>query len=222
MSNETEIFSRPNTEAKIYDFENFTCWADTPNRPGFRARLVFGERNGAARISVMPNFEEGPKVLYVGMAPSVFHHFADSFERIITGPNGAKGKIDNYVKDAGADHVEGQPAAKRLNNTLHFGKDENGICWIGLEQANVPNIRFKLLKNPWHHFYNQAGQPITDSEGSCIEALGLIRSLRTAYEPFFGRLRPAWEKKGGGKKPAESGEGNKTKFTSFQEDDIAY
>lgn len=225
MSNQidNEIFSRPNNEAKIYDFEQFTLWTNTPTRPGFRSRLSFGERNGAARISVFTNLESGPKVLFVGMHPQIWLEFLRRFETIAKGQPGGKDKIENLDRDPNAEKTKDDTKLKTIvRNTLWFGKDENGVCWIGIEQPNVPNFRFPILSSIWHNFYKPDGTKITPQEGSAAQTIALIESLRMAMSSFVGRLRRPMERTNAPKK-AEKVAGDPVSLgTMTYDEDINY
>lgn len=195
MANNSETFSRPNKEARIHDLEQFTLWTNTPDRPGFRSRMTFGERNGAARISVFTNFEEGPKVLYAGLHPMIFMEFLARFTKIAKGETGKADKIDNNDYAPDADKKESiERASKIVRNTLWFGKDSEGVCWIAIEQPNVKNIRFKILTSAWHNFYHEDGTRVTPEEGSVAQTLALIESLRIALAPYIARIRPPFDK----------------------------
>ena len=194
-NNPAEVFSRPNQEARIHDFEHFMLWADTPNRPNFRARMTFGERNGAFRISVFPNLESGPKVMFVGMAPTIFLQFLDRFRAAIHAPEGTPpDKMVNFEKDPSAAETKGAPVAKVPRNTLIFGKDKDGIVCIGIKQPNVENIMFRITSNAWHHFFKPDGTQVSASEGSMAEALALAKALEIAMMPYIARIRPPYDK----------------------------
>lgn len=222
-NNPAEVFSRQNDQAKIHDLEQFTLWTSTPDRPGFRSRMTFGERNGAPRITVFPNTEEGPKVLFVGMAPTVFLEFLRRFEEIVKGPNGKKDKIENLDKDPNAERTaDFDSVAKIVRNVLWFGKSEDGVCWIAVQQANTPNIRFTLLPSAWHHFHKPDGTRITPEEGSAGYTLSLIEGLRMAMAPYIARIRPPYDKdaaKANAPKPALAG-GSMSSISDI--DDIPY
>lgn len=223
MANESEVFSRPNDQAKIHDFEQFTLWTNTPNRPGFRSRMTFGERNGAARISVFPNSESGIKVLFVGMHPMIWMEFLRRFEAIAKGPAGSKDKIENLDRDPNTERTADADAVKKIvRNVLWFGKDEEGVCWIAVEQVNVPNIRFKILSSVWHNFFKPDGTRITPEEGSAAQTVALIESLRQAMGSFIGRIRKPYEKQATDRKaPKTADDPVSLKSMSF-DDDINY
>jgi hypothetical protein len=195
MANESEVFARPNALAKIHDFEQFTFWAASPDRPGYRARMVFGERNGAPRVSMFPNSESGPKVVSAGMAPLIFLELLERIEAIAQGPNGQKDKLENLDMDPNAERTDNfDDVAKIPRNVFHFGKGEDGVCWMAMQQANVPNIRFTILSSAWHHFFKKDGTRITPEEGSVSQTMALVAALRMAVAPYIARLRPAYDK----------------------------
>lgn len=200
---DSEVFSRPNDEARIFDFEQFTLWANTPERPGRRARMVFGERNGAPRISVYPNTEEGPKALSVGMSPVIWYDFLARFSSIAKGEPGKSIKIENMGRGKSEDGQEAK-APPVLKNTLWFGKDEKGVCWLAIEQKDAVRIRFPILASYWHNFYKQDGTKLTPEECSVSQTLALIEALKAATSNFVGRLRrplPARNKQGAQAEP---------------------
>lgn len=223
MSNDAEVFARPNADAKIHDFEQFTLWTNTPDRPNFRSRMAFGERNGAARISVFTNFESGVKVLFVGMAPMIWMEFLRRFESVVKGPAGGKDRIENLDREPNAERTADPDAVRKVvRNTLWFGKDDAGVCWIAIEQPNVPNIRFKILSSAWHNFFKADGTKLTPQECSVAQTMALIESLKMAMAPYIARLRPPFEKTAGGaQKTRAAGDPVKLEATTF-DDDINY
>lgn len=221
--NAAEVFSRPNVSARIHDFEQFTLWTNTPDRPGFRSRMAFGERNGAARISVFPNYESGPKVLFVGMHPMIFMEFLARWTKIAKGPNGKTDKIVNMDREPNAERTaDADKVNKIVRNTLWIGKDDEGVCWIAIEQPNIKNIRFKILSSVWHHFYKEDGSQVTPAEGSAAQTVALIESLRMAMAPYIARLRPAFDKNAAKPKAAGGGDDPKKLTTFAVDEDINY
>ena len=223
MSNEAEVFSRPNDQAKIHDLEQFTLWTNTPDRPNYRSRMTFGERNGAARITVFPNLENGTKPLYVGMSPMIWMEFLRRFENIVKGPNGGKDRIENLDREPNAERTADPDSVRKVvRNSLWFGKDDEGVCWIAIEQVNVPNIRFKILSSVWHNFFKQDGTKLTPQECSAAQTMALIESLKMAMAPYIARLRPPYEKPApGASKARASGDPTKLATTTF-DDDVMY
>lgn len=227
---DSEFFARPQQEARIYDLEQFTLWTNTPGRQGFRARLAFGERNGAARLSIFTNFDkdQGPAVIYAGFAPVEFEMFLQDLEAVAKGQPGSVVPQDLMDRAPGADR--NQPRGKEplelvVRCRWFVGKNAEGVVWIGAEQANV-KIAFELLPSSWHHFYKPDGTRLSKDEASVRYTAGLIRVLRGVYEKFAGRVRPWTEpkKKNDGFAPKEVINPNTTSLSSFStfEQDIAF
>lgn len=221
QNNPAEKFSRPNDSAKIHDLEQFTLWADTPDRPGFRARLSFGERNGAPRITVFTNYEERPNILFAGMTPVAFWMFLDSFEELVKQPGKARLFIENTDYAPNANKKSDNPEMV-VRNKLMYGKSEEGVCWLAMEQQGVKTIYFKLLPSIWHHFCKADGTRITPAEASVAHTLAFIKTLRSAYTGWIGRIKPPFDKT---KSPNKGGAGGSTGMTSistFNNDDLDY
>jgi len=230
MSTETEFFSRPQQEARIYDLEQFTLWTNTPNRPGFRARLAFGERNGAPRLSIFTNFDkdQGPSVIYAGFDPVVFDMFLQDLEMVAKSTPGTLVPQDLMDRAPGADRT--QPRGKEPTDLIvrckwFVGKNAEGVVWIGAEQNNV-KIAFELLPSAWHHFYKPDGNRLSKDEASVRYTHGLIRLLRSVYGRFASRIRPWTEpkKKDSGFAPKETINPNATNLSSFStfDNDVSF
>jgi len=220
-TNLAEVFARPNTDAKIHDLEQFTLWTETPDKPGFRSRMTFGERNGAPRITVFTN-QEPIKVVYVGMTPMVFEIFLEQLEKIARGEPGKALHIVNKDRAPGSDPKSDNPEMI-VRNKLWYGKDNDGIVWLAVEQNNVKNTRFQLLPSPWHSFVKEGGVPLTAAEGSQLYTLALINAMRRAYTNWYGRIRPAYEKpdtkqKGKPNVATETAEPSMTSISTFDND----
>lgn len=194
-ANIAEVFSRPNTEAKIHDLEQYTLWTDTPNRPGFRSRMAFGERNGAPRITVFTNATEGPAVLVAGFAPIVFEQFLNDFRDMVMTAGPQKREIENLQPDPTVQmdkKTNRDSVAKVVKNTLLFGKTEDGIIWLGIQQKDALNIAFKIMPSVWHVFKRADGTQVSPEEMSKRTALSMIESLRRAMDRWTSRIKPAW------------------------------
>ena len=223
-SNSAEVFSRLNTAAVIYDLENFTLWTPSPNRPGFNSRLSFGERNGNPRLTLFPGVEGAPVAVAVGMRAEVFYDFLNQFEEIVKGPNGQASKIDNMAPIPGLDRKrDPKPEELTVKNITHFGKSQEGICWLCIEQTDVPNIRFKLLPTVWHRFYDNQGNQLTQESASRRYSLSLIECLRRAMARPISRLRPPSEKtlaRMAAESGAEGGGYSAKSISTFSDSDV--
>ena len=153
--------------------------------------MNFSERNGMPRVSVFTNID-GVQPMWVGFDPVTFNRFLARFEEIAKGPNGVSDKIENKgVSPALAGQRKGMPKEEDLvvRNILKFGKSQSGLCWIGIEQTGVENIRFILQQSMWHVFYKADGSPFTPEEGSSIHTLALIKTMREVFPRWTSRAR---------------------------------
>lgn len=197
-TNPCEIFARTNKEARRHDFVQYQLYADTPNKPGFRSRLIFGERNGAPQISVMTNMDKGPKMVSAGFAPAIWETFVQAFAEIIQGQNGISNKITNLIGDPSVvldEKAIRDNMPKVPKNTLHFGKNQEGICWLGFEwliDGEVARIVFKFTSPAWHVFYGGDGLQQPEAEFSKRYARGFMMSLNRALDRFTCRINEPW------------------------------
>lgn len=188
---DNETFARPNNEAKIYDFQQFTLYAAPLEGSTRRPMLKFGERNGAPRITVIPNTGKPPSIISAGFFPDIFEAFLSEFEKIAeVGKPGTSVAIDNLQKDP---TFEGKVAnyddvPKIVKNTLYFGKDEEGVCWLALGQKDAEKIVFRILPSSWHVFRFSDGREMTKAIASMMSTVSLITSLRRSISKFTGRL----------------------------------
>lgn len=210
-TNDIDIFTKPHTEAQSYDLENIKFWADTPDRAGYRSSLIFGFRNGNARIVVFTNFDDGqPKSLYVGIDPVSFEIFLQKFEDVVNGEPGIKDHFDNMEREEDSDGKFKGPSKSAVRNSVWFGKHTDGVIWLAISQKDVKNIRFKIVGNGWHNFY-RAGtdQPMTEGEASVATARALIKRLRDAACRWSSLLRlPTPRKENAGRSKSGTTTGN--------------
>lgn len=208
---ESEVFSRPNDQAISYQLNQFDMWGNTPGKQGSRFHLVFGERNGAPRISVFTGLDN-PKFLWIGFDPLTFEMFLAKLEQV------AKSK------DPVADFIQNMEKAKdskeyTVRNTLHFGKSDDGIVYIEIEEKGLKfPVKFELPV--WHKFYRVSdGQPMSASEFSALRAISLANVLRRVYGNWSSRIMPV-NKDGWKKQPATKP--SQATPSTFNDSDFAY
>lgn len=182
---ESELFSRPNNQARIHDFEQFTFWSNVPGRPNQRARISFGERNGAPRISVFTG-DKGSRQIYAGFGPVEFEIFLDIFLKVAEGPSGSRSCVENLDRDPTSTQ---ETVIKVTRNRLFVGKNDEGVVWIGFEQGDQTKVAFKMLPNGWHNFIVN-GLPLEEAEMSVAYTKGLIAKLRSVTNFWAARIRP--------------------------------
>lgn len=198
MTNESEVFSRSNDEAISYHLNQFTLFCSTPGRSGKRARLVFGERNGAPRITVFTGLE-APKAIWMGFDPITFEIFLIKLEQVCK----SKEQVADFIRNTEKSKTD--PGKYDVRNTLHFGKDENGIVYIEIEEGNV-RLMFRIDPPIWHQFYRMSdNQRMSDAEVSVVRGIAMVNTLRQVYGRWTGRLQPAYNSNTRGKAGSASG-----------------
>lgn len=221
MAQDNEVFARPNNEAKIYDLQQFTLFAPPVSGSTRRPMMKFGERNGAPRISVIPNAGTDPKIISAGFFPDIFEAFLTEFEKIAKeGKPGVSAAIDNLQKDPTFEGkaVNFDDVPKVVKNTLYFGKDEEGVCWMALGQKGAEKIAFRLLPSSWHVFRFSDGREMTKAAASELATTSFIVTLRRSLSKFTGRLAVPYVPDGSkvssdyGKKSAGDGDGSMSFF----------
>lgn len=214
--NIAEVFSRTNDQAKIHDLEQFTLWTDTPGRPGFRSRLVFGERNSAPRITAFFNLEK-PLVVPMGMDATTFYRFLKFWEdQVKNAQPGERYEIDNNQNDPSVDRESVKnrdEIPKVVKSTIVLSKDSNGICFIGVTHGEN-KLAWRILPSSWHHFRKPNGESFSEKESSELQALAMIEGLRLAMARWIARIRRPWEPKANYQKPAAA--------TDLGSDDILF
>lgn len=213
ISDTNEVFSRPNDKAISYNLEQFALWGEgQQGKQGTSPRMIFGERNGAPRISVFTRRDD-IKCIWMGFDPIVFEMFLAKLENVAKSKEPVADFIQNMEKSK-----EGKGFSVR--NTLHFGKDESGIVYLEVEEKNI-RIPFKLTVGPWHKFHRVSdGQPMSDSEVSALRTIGMANVLRRVFGNWSSRLQQP--NKDGNRKKSSDDTGSKPATSSFSNDDFVY
>lgn len=183
MSNESEVFSRDNDKAVSYLLSQFTLFANTPGVKGSRARLVFGERNGAPRITVFTGLES-PKVIWMGFDPVTFEILLMKLEQV----SKAKEQVADFIHNTEKSKTE--PNSYPVRNTIHIGKNENGVVYLEVEERGL-KILFELQAPVWHQFHRISdGQRMSEGEISSLRGIGLANMLKRVYGKWSARIQP--------------------------------
>lgn len=162
-------------KAVFRTFQRYILYAPTPGVEGKRARLQWGFRDDMPRISVStndPNDKVMNGLMYAGIAPVEFGMFLEKLKQMTTMPRGSKSKVDCF----GTVNEE-----KRLLTEIRFGKNNDGIMWMGLYSPERPFIIFKLGVSDWHGFHGTDGTQLSDEEASCLYTQVMTGILTSVY-----------------------------------------
>lgn len=199
---------------KIEEFYKFSMFTPAPGAEGKRSRLAWSIRDGSPRISVftnIPNDTQQKGIISAPMNPETFFAFLNMFEKICTGDNNYKMKLDCFTAYKDKD---GNMQEKTLLSEVWFGKDEQGICWISLLAPNRPKIRFNFFISDFHRFFKQDGNPLNENESSMLQAKATISCLRGIYISKLNTIKQY----NGFTKTNDEAVTSKTAHSTFEED----
>lgn len=175
------------------ELEKFQLFTETPGVAGKRSRLGYSSYRGNPRISVYTNVpnDTGKGMINAAMNPETFLAFLDLFEQVAKGNAETKFKIECYTIQRA---VEGQETSKEkiLASELYFGRDSNGIIWISVTAPNRPRIKFDFKLSDFHKIFKEDGKPLSDTEGSSLQAMATITALRSVFLGHMSDLRPPY------------------------------
>lgn len=161
----------PPRQVDIKNLSRMTLWANTPGVEGRRSRLAWSTIDWNPRITIFtndPGDTENKGMIACGMDYRVFEGFVDEFRKVINRPESSKQVINNLNKE------------RRIRNKLWFGKDEDGIVWICVEEEARPKIVFRFEMHDWHEFIDSTGKPMTPAFGSVRTANAYLNVLHAA------------------------------------------
>lgn len=220
---------------KIQELEKFGLFTPAPGADFKRSRLAWCIRDGNPRITVYTNVPEDKTnygIIPAPMNPETFGIFLDLWEQIVKSDVADRKKVQCFTAQRTAD---GKPGEKILLSEVLFGRDNEGIVYIIVKAADDarPKIKFDVKLSEYHKIFKGDGTPLTEKEGSTLQALAMINTLRSTYERLTGGLRAPNENSGkggfskggfGGKKdssfPAKSNDAQSVVESAF--DDISF
>lgn len=189
-----------------------------------------GERNGYGKIQA-------------DLEPDHWYAFLEKLERVARGPIGTEDKYKWEVK--GITFFGGKRSdTPQVKAEIHFGKDADGMVWIGLMLPNRPRIQFKFGVSDFYNLVHKTGEQVSEAECSELFALGWIRRTRDMIPPFLNSLykevpwepnankgggqgggQRQWNNNGGGQGGGNGGGGQQTRqveTTTTSDDDIPW
>jgi hypothetical protein len=182
-----ELQQRP----QIHDLNKIMMFTETPGAPGKRSKLAWSVRDGAPRLTVFtndPKDQVNKGIMYAPMNPETFYAFMDLFEQVTKSPSGTKYKIDCLTssRDQAGNIKQDE---KVLLSEIWFGKDDAGLIWLSCVAPNRPKIKFTFKVSDYHRIFKD-GNPLSESEASCLQAMATIRILRNAFYSHVSALKP--------------------------------
>lgn len=130
-----------------------------------------GERNGYGKIQA--EFD-----------PDMFYAFLEKLERVARGPIGTEDKFKWDIK--GITFFGGKRSdTPQVKAEVHFGKDADGLVWIGVMMPNRPKIKFPFGISDYFNLVHKTGEQVSRGECSELFALGWIRRIRDMIPHFL-------------------------------------
>lgn len=170
------------------NFNKLTMFAKTPGVERGNARLQWGMRDLAPRITVFtndPNDQGANKgMIYAGFNAETFMIFLELLKQVANSEEvEIRHKIDTYGMRF-EDNVRTND--RILVSELWFGKDRDGIIWLSLIAPDRPKIRFNFTISDWHAIYRTDGNRFSEKDASKLAALVTVDILRNVYLHVFG------------------------------------
>lgn len=164
------------TPLDILEFPRLTLFTQAPGTERDRSSFGFSLMNGGPRFTTwtrVDDKEKGPIAAGIGIealkAVIIEARRVWSLEKPIQDISA----IDTLKRDE-----ESATFDKVVSSTLVIGRDQDGICFIGLKSADTsrPEIIFHFKGLEYHPFRRKSG-PIPEDEMSAIHANGWLSAL---------------------------------------------
>lgn len=173
----------------IVRLARFTMWANVQGQDK-RAQLVWSMQDGNPKITV---FYNNPDIKYPassGFGLDTMLMILDAMKRIAAGPSGKTEMVENFMNER---DENGKVTGKKKISELYYGKDSEGIVWLGIKDvaSPKPNVRFTYVMSDFHNLVRRDGDtsiPMSRSEASERMAICTFDGLR---ETFLRMATPA-------------------------------
>lgn len=174
--------SEATEKPKIFELGPYALYE--PVEGNKRAILSWSIREQYPRVSVFTNVDSdkaGPGKGVINAAFDLDHFmiFLDRLEAIARGATDVKEKatVKHFPRDE-AGNIKGD---REVTSEVWYGKDQDGMVWISVQQPQRPKIAFKITLSDFHEFFNKTGQPATAAEGSVHRTIVMVRVLRQKF-----------------------------------------
>lgn len=161
----------------FYDVPKLTVWGDSIDSEGGkgRARLSFGFRDGNPRFIVNTGEATGGAGMIIfPMDFMTFGGVCEVIDRIIQAEPGAKCSITSL----GVKYENDQPTKeKRLVATFYVGKTKEGVVYFSVISDDKPKLVFPLKTSPFHQWFGNDREQLSEAEVSAILAKGFVRNM---------------------------------------------
>ena len=161
---------------KIIDIRRAVLFTDGVD--GKKARFQFSVREGYPRLTVFTGARGRDGIISGPMDIDGFLVFTKSLQDIANGKPGDKMAVDLKTML----YENNQPTDKtQLMSTLFFGKDDDGMVWLGLQTEGKPKLKFIFKVSDYMLFRKADGTTPLPSEMSSIIASSYASMLEHIF-----------------------------------------
>lgn len=228
------------SDFQVYEFPWASLYIPTPGKDRERSSLNWGMLNGNPRVTVWTRIDDeelnkgkkkGP--IQAGFGQAIIMDVLDEAEKFFESDAVDMLAWDNSI--SAKSETEQTGYEKVVGTTLVLGRQEDGMCFIGLKAADGsrPELTFYFRGFDWHT-PRRKSQPVTDAEKSKRHALATIRYLKQSFVNHMRGQTPEERKaqadarkarrEGGGqyRKPGQPQQQNKPQMVSTGGFDDSY
>ncbi len=177
-----------NSDFQIHEFPWASLYTPTPGKDRERSSLNWSILNGNPRVTVWTRIDDeevakgkkkGP--IQAGFGQAIIMDVLDEAESFFETDAVDTLAWDNSVN--AKSETEQSGFEKVIGTTLIIGRQEDGLCYIGLKSADTsrPELMFYFKGFDWHN-PRRKSSPVTDAERSKRHALATIRYLRSSIQ----------------------------------------
>lgn len=185
-----------NNDFKVQEFPWASLYIQTPGKDRERSSCMWSSLNKNPRLTIWTRIDDeeivngkkkGP--IQVGFGHAVILDVLDEAEKFFLSDDIDILAWDNKV--SAKSETEQTGYEKVIGTTLIMGRQEDGMCFMGLKSADKtrPELTFYFRGFDWHE-PRRKNTPVTDAEKSKRHAIATVRYLRTAFSNLMDGQTP--------------------------------
>lgn len=166
----------------IIRLAKFGMWANVPGQDK-RAQLVWSVQDGNPKITVFYNNPDIKRPASAGFGLDTMLMILDAMKRIAAGASGKTEMVENFINER---DENGKVIGKKKISELYYGKDSDGVVWLGVKDITSPkpNVKFTYVMSDFHNLVRRDGDtsiPMSKNEASERMAICTLDGLRETF-----------------------------------------
>jgi hypothetical protein len=110
---------------------------------------------------------------------------------------------------------------RQKQSAFRYGKNKNGIVWVGLYMPKRPFIRFEFRFSQFHALQHKGGEQFSEAEASQLFARGWVQLIRQYVVDLMRTGYEHWQPDSDGKKNrGGSSSSSRNSYPEMEDDDI--